>query len=282
MRRIITSLLLCSALALTAADTGKTFETYSILTPHADSLVQMAQAVGGTDSKVVFDKSSGKLMVYASPEVHATIKRLLEDINTLPNNIMLEVAVHEAGKAREAAASLGINASVAIDSSGPSGSITASPSASARSTKSDVMTSQKLLLQSGSEALIAVGKEVPFLDYFLVLGRNWGYIQQEVSIAKVGASLRVRAAVVGNTDLIAVTLTPELSGLVGNRITQIRYTNVATTVTVKNGETITIGSFGNNTAFYSKFLAGFTGGDDSQTVNITLSANIIDSSGRMK
>lgn len=271
MFRNLTITLICTSLC--AAAYGKQFETYTILTPDADALVQMAQAIGGAENKVVYDKSSGKLMVYAPASVHESIKTLLKDVNTIPHNIKLEVIVHEAGKARSAAMSAGLSGSVTISGSGGKANISAKPSVSANSSNSDVMTSQILLVRSGGEAIISVGKEVPFLSYLLVLGRNWGYIQPEIEIRKVGASLRVKAVMVGNTDLITVTLTPVLSGLVENKITMIRYTKVATTVTIRNGETITIGSFGENSAFYDKFLAGFRGGEKSTSVNITLTAN---------
>lgn len=273
MFRHLTIIFICTSLCTFAGDLGKQFDTYTILTPDADALVQMAQSIGGPENKVVFDKSSGKLMVYAPPEVHENIKALLKDVNTIPHNIKLEVIVHEAGKAGSSAISAGLSGSVTVSGSGVKTGISAKPFLSAGSGSTDVLTSQMLLVRSGGEAVISVGKEVPFLSYFLVLGRNWGYIQPEIEIRNVGASLRVKAAMVGNTDLITVTLTPVLSGLVENKITMIRYTKVATTVTVRNGETITIGSFGENSAFYEKFFAGFRSGGKSSSANITLTAN---------
>jgi type II secretory pathway component GspD/PulD (secretin) len=281
IRRLVIALVFVTITTL-AVEPGKKFETYSILTPDSDAMVSMAQAIGGSESRVLFDKASNKLLVYAAPDVHASIKKLLEQINVMPQNIMLEVIVHEAGRAVSSSASLGLKGEAVISSSGTSGKITAKPSVSAHSGRKDVMTSQKLLLQSGSAAIITVGKEVPFLSYLLVLGRNWGYIQPEVEIRKVGASLRAKATIIGNSDLLSVTLTPELSGLVGDKITRIRYTKVATTVTIKSGDTVTIGSFGNHSSFYKKFLAGYSGGDESKGVNITLTADIMEPTGRLK
>lgn len=264
-----------------AADPGNKFQSYSVMTPDTDALTKIAEAMAGPGSRVVFEKSSSKLLVYASPEAHANIQDLLKDVNIIPENIFLDVIIHEAGRYSQAAASLGLKGSVTIDSTGgTSGKFQAKPTVAARQGNSSVMTSQKLLLRSGGEAVISVGKEVPFLSHILILGRNWGYIQPEIEIKKVGASLRAKAVKIGNTDLVTVTLTPELSGLVGNRITRIRYTKVATTVTIKNGETLTIGSFGTNSAFYEKFLAGFSSGGRTKLVNITLTVNVTQPSGQ--
>jgi type II secretory pathway component GspD/PulD (secretin) len=281
LKAVITTLLLSVALTL-AQDTGKTFQNYPIFTPDVEALVKMTQSMGAKDDRILYDKSSSQILVYASPEVHANIKAILKDVNVLPKNVMLEVVIHEAGKSASAAATLGLAGKVTISRSGTHSRMSASPSISSRTSKSDQMTSQKLLLRSGSEAVISVGTEVPFLSYLLVLGRDWGYLQPEIEIKQVGASLRAKAVVVGDTDIVTVTLTPELSGLVGSKITRIRYTKVATTVSIRNGETITLGSFGNNKGFYNKFLAGFERGNKSKAANITLTANIQQPTGRIK
>ncbi len=281
LKTVITTLMLSVALTL-AQDTGKSFQNYSIFTPEVEALVKMAQSMGAKGDRIIYDKASSQLLVYASPEAHASIKVMLKGVNVLPKNVMLEVVIHEAGKSASAAATLGVAGNVTISRSGTHSKMSASPSISARTSKSDQMTSQKLLLRSGSEAVISVGKEVPFLTELLVLGRNWGYIQPKIEIKQVGASLRAKAVVVGDTDMVAVTLTPQLSGLVGSKITRIRYTKVATTVTIRSGETLTLGSFGTNKDFYNKFLAGFDSGNKSTAVNITLTANIQKPTGRIK
>lgn len=281
IKAVIVSLLLSTSLLL-AADTGKTFHNYPIFTPDVEALVKMAQAMGEKDDRILYDKTSSQILVFASPAVHANIKTMLKDVNVLPKNVMLEVVIHEEGKAARAAATLGFPTKITISRSGTQSKMTATPSISAQSSKTDSLTSQKLLLRSGGEAVISVGKEVPFLSYLLVLGRDWGYIQPQIEIKKVGASLRAKAVVVGDTDMVNVTLTPELSGLVGTRITRVRYTKVATSITVRNGETITIGSFGNNKEFYKKFLAGFDRNSKATAVNITLTATINEPTGRIK
>lgn len=281
MLKAVTIGIMLLAVTSLAADPGKKFESYPVMTPDADALVKIAEAMAGPGGRVVFDKASSKILVYASPEAHENIKGILKDVNVIPENILLDVVIHEAGKYSKTSASLGLNGSVTIDGSGVTqGKFQANPSIAARQGNSSTMTSQKLMLRSGGEAVISVGKEVPFLSYMMILGRNWGYIQPEVEIRNVGASLRAKAARIGHTDLVSVTLTPELSGLVGNKITRIRYTKVATTVTIRNGETLTIGSFGDNSSFYEKFLAGFNADGSAKLVNITLTVHVSEPSGQ--
>lgn len=274
-KRLIAALLMFIMVPFCGSGRERKFEAYTVLTPDSEPLVSMARSIAGPGDRVAFDKASSRILVYASPEVHSSIQAMLKDVNTLPRNISLTVIMHEAGSV--SAENLSVGASAASESG-----IKIRASAASRKSSETSSTAQKIVLRSGGEAVISVGTEVPFLDYLLVMGRNWGYIKAETQIRKVGASLRVKAAIAGNTDLISVTLTPELTGLSGDRITRISYTRMTTTVPIRNGETITIGSYGNNNSFYERFLAGYSGRNSGRLINITMSAAISEPTGRIK
>ena len=92
---------------------------------------------------------------------------------------------------------------------------------------------------------------------------------------QVGAFLWVQPTVLGDGTTVQVTLTPELSGLVeGGRRQRIRYKRVATTVTIRNGESQSLGEYGENSEFYDLYLAGMNQSDRSSSTRITLTVHI--------
>jgi len=123
-----------------------------------------------------------------------------------------------------------------------------------------------------------MGHEVPFYQCLVDLGVKWNYIniiEQKFEMKQVGSALLVEPAVIGRGPFISIILIPEISGVVEGRPHRIQYTRVATEVTVKDGETTTIGSFGKNSEFYSKFLVGVDGQGNQRSVQVKLTAQIL-------
>jgi len=76
--------------------------------------------------------------------------------------------------------------------------------------------------------------------------------------------------------LIRVRLTPTLSGRLENGMKQtIEFTELATEVVVRDGQTLSIGGFNQDQEFSSKFLIGRSGGSESSITDITLTPRIL-------
>jgi hypothetical protein len=137
---------------------------------------------------------------------------------------------------------------------------------------------QTLVVQSGTEGRIFVGADVPFAEWLVSRGQQWGYAEQSIKWRPVGSSLVVQPQITGGGGLITVTLTPELSCLEegSGRLERVRYTRVATQVTIADGATIDLGGVGKDQEFYNKFLVGVARGGERRSVQIQLTAHIQD------
>ncbi|MDD4873270.1 MAG: hypothetical protein PHR77_22165, partial [Kiritimatiellae bacterium] len=137
---------------------------------------------------------------------------------------------------------------------------------------------QTVVVKSGKQASIFMGHEVPFYQWLVDFGLKWNYIniiEQKFEMKQVGSALVVEPVIIGRGPLISIRLIPEISGVVDGKPHRIQYTRVATEITVKNGETVTIGSFGKNSEFYSKFLVGTDRQGNNRGVQVKLTAHIL-------
>lgn len=174
---------------------------------------------------------------------------------------------------------------------------------------SDSLVSQSLLVRSGGTGILEVVREVPMVDFFtrlrvtdylplVVRGPNRQVITllpggtfevPEFRWEKAGSELLVRPIVHG--DLITVKVVPRISAIVmanpqafqERRINSyltgadqyVEYTSLATEVTIANGATLTIGSFGNAPAEFNRNFWGFGSRSSTTAGTITLKATIV-------
>lgn len=252
------------------ARTNAFYASYELVSADAEEAVAALQQMVGAAGRLVFYRPNSRLLVYGSPDAHQMVRDSLQQLAAPRENVRIEVAFNEQGSGSSAGIGVTGQGQVTIGSGGTHGTWTLTPRLEASSGTSDSLTRQHILMQSGNEASIAVGQEVPFVQELVQWGRQWGYITREIEMRHVGAVLKVRARVIGDGPLVQVTLTPELSALVDNRAERIRYTRVATSVTVQDGATITLGSFGEHTDFYRQFLAGLNRTKQATDTQITL------------
>jgi type II secretory pathway component GspD/PulD (secretin) len=263
-----------AAASSASSSTNAYFASYGMISVDSEETAATLQEMVGDRAKLTYYKPNNKLLVYGSPEAHRILRDALRDLNAPRRNVRIEVSFDEQHNTSETAASISGSGAVVVTHAGVSGTAHITPRAESRTTATTAQTRQRLLVQSGSEASLRVGETVPFVNELIVLGRRYGYISQEVTLRNVGASLDVRARVIGDGPEVQLTLTPELSGVSSGRSQRIRYTQLATTLTVSDGEAITLASFGENTDFYRLFLAGIGRSREASSMQITLRATI--------
>jgi Flp pilus assembly secretin CpaC len=117
------------------------------------------------------------------------------------------------------------------------------------------MSNQFLVTQGGQEAGIRVAQDVPFVDYFYHYALGRGYVTQGVRWQSIGSQLGVLPVVNGNR--ITVTVTPQITALVDGRSQIVSYREMATTVTVADGQQLDLGGLnGASDDFVRNFFSG--------------------------
>jgi hypothetical protein len=264
---------LAVAIPAVAAD-DRVMQPYVLYTPEVATMVSLVESVVSPGSKVLYDKSGGRLLVLAMPEDHARVQEMLKDINQPLANIRIEVSTEEAGQ--EQLDQIGVSGSgeVVVDSDGARVEGQVTPRADSRRNRRQKDTRQSVLLQSGGEAVLRVGEEVPFAEWLVGYGHNQGYAVQAVETREVGAVLRVQARVIGNGPLISLKLTPEITGMTDGRPGTIQYTRLSTDVTVEDGQTLSLGGLTEHSEFFERFLVGVDREGRRRTLTLTVTPHI--------
>ncbi len=272
-------LISCSAWAQTPSaappsTTNAYFASYGMIAVDSEETAAALQEMVGDRAKLTYYKPNNKLLVYGPPEAHQLLREALRELNVPPRNVRIEVDFDEQRSTSATEVSVGASGGVVVTRAGVGGTVRITPRAASHTTEGTSQTRQQLLVRSGSEASLRVGEEVPFVNELIVWGRRYGYIAQEVTLRNVGASLVARAQIIGKGPLVQITLTPELSGVTTGRSRRIRFTHVATSLTVRDGEPIMIASFDEHADFYRLFLAGIGRTHDATSKQITLRVTI--------
>ena len=239
---VLLLILQSAAAAPEPAATNAVFAACGMLTVDSAETAAALQRLVGPETRLVYDKGSGSLLVFGPPAAHALLRDALRGANRPPLNVRLDVAIGEARRATAA----GVREAAAAQ------------------------TRQQLVVRSGGEAALQIGETVPFANDLIAWGHRRGLIAREVTLRRVGASLAVRALVIGDGPLVQVTLTPELSGVYTRQGDRIRFTEAATALTVRYGEEVTLASFAEHADFYRLFLAGAAPAGEQTRQQITL------------
>lgn len=205
------------------------------------------------EGKMVILPDKGKVLIQDEASVHELAAVLLADLAKPRPNVKVEVIFHEDTSASQKGADSGVrNNSVEINMMNRKSTVSRS-------------SGQFLVVQSGSSASIRVVQEVPFADYFYNHARGRGYLLTETRWRDIGSQMSVRPRVRGN--LIDVELMPQITALVDGRREIIDYRDLATTVTLANGQEVSIGGFqGAGDEFNRNF---FSGGNRSRATQST-------------
>ena len=245
----------------------------------APSTLDLMQKVVGPTGTVSLDEVNHRLVVMASDETHAQLAALLGKLNVAPKNVRIEVRFNDESTRRSSGAGVSAVGGIVLGSGGTRTTLAVLPRLENTTTVISSDVTQTLLVMSGREAVLRVGESVPYAEWLVNYGFQWGYLQERIAWRDVGASLVVEPTVIGNGPMIQVRLTPELSGLVDGNPYHVRISRVATEVTVQDGQTFQIGGLNKDEDFYSHFLVGFDRGGNQQTLNISLTPRIVSASG---
>lgn len=263
---------LCVNVRVASADAdSRVMQIYPLYTPDAAATISVVESVLGAEGRVIYDKPNVRLLVVATEEQQKNVAEILGQLNVPPANIRIEVAMDES--LQEKMLSLGVDTEgqVVIDGGNADVNATVTPHVSNRSSRRGRTMKQSLLLQSGGEAVLHIGEEVPYAEWIVNYGVSQGYFPQYVQMREVGAVLRVQARVIGDGPLISLKLTPEISGMSDSGQQTLQFTRLSTDVTVEDGQTLDLGGLSENSEFFQKFLIGLdrNGSQRALTLKVT-------------
>lgn len=243
--------------------------------PITEAIESVVRELAGAEGTVTVDPPY-RLLVVATEENHRRIAEAVRRLDQMSVNVRLTVRYSRAGQELNREASLSGSGEVVREEGITRTTIRVRPRILNESATFSEQTAQTLLVASGREGYIAVGEEVPYLVWIMDYARRCGVIEAAFEWRTVGAYLVARPDVVGEGPLIRVRLIPELRGLdLNGRSKTIRFTTVATEVVVRDGQTFTLGGWDRDAEFYSRFLVGRSSRDGTETLQITLTAEIV-------
>jgi len=258
------------------------FRAYPVYPSNAETTLELVREVIGPGGRALYDRVGSQLLVSAKPEAHQRITAILEQIDMVPRNVRLEVVIRETDRLDESGIGADVNVSKTVSPDGDSTTIHIEPRIRSRTVSGSSATRQTLVVQSGSEAVLRVGQDVPYAEWLIDIGRRYGYIEQRISMRRVGSSLRIHPQVVGQGPMVSILLTPELTGLVDGNPYRVRYAGLTTRITARDGETVSLGGTDQHREFYDKFLVGLDHAGRTRRLSITVTPRILDAPGRLR
>lgn len=271
MKRFLAVLLFSAA--ATAQNTSLKLYSVHYADPSnaAEIITMMMPSTNGLSIQAI----DRKLAIRGTPEQHATAEQMLRELDLPPKNVQINVKFDRTGANSAHEAGIRPNGPVIIRNGEIHGAFEGR--FSNRSSTSREQTTQMLVAMDKHRATLRVGERVPYLAWLTEYGFRHGYIREtHIEWLDVGSFLAVEPDIIGDGPMIRIRLIPTLSGrLKDGQEKTIQFTELATELIARDGQTVSIGGFTENQDFYSKFLVGRSGGSESSITDITLTPHIL-------
>ncbi|MCS6771907.1 MAG: type II and III secretion system protein [Kiritimatiellae bacterium] len=266
------ALLLVAQLA--AAQATSKLEIYPLNGADPQTVLEAVRFVIGPEGNATVDPSGQRLLVISTPERHALVADLMKKFAPPPRNVLIEVQIVPAARVRESGAAIEASGSIVLERTEGLGAVRFRPRVYHHSSTHSSSITQTLLVGSGRESSLAIGEEVPYLDWLLQFASDSGVIQSRVEWQRVGAFLNVQPVILGEGPEIRLRITPELRRRDGGHPARIRFAALSTDIIARDGETVRIGGLGQHSEFYSRFLVGMSGEQQIESLEIYLTPRI--------
>jgi type II secretory pathway component GspD/PulD (secretin) len=195
-----------------AADTRVT-EVHPLGLATADTAYELVQGLVSPAGRAVLDEGHNAIIVLDAPETQQAVRELLQGLQTPLPQIRIESRIvdNESGRPGKVSASGQLVASV------PPGEASGSVffNVGDGSTSSSRAAEQFVVVASGGEAFISVGKEIPYLEWFAAYGEGLGILTPGIEWREVGSRLEVKATAIDGGRKVRLRAVPQLEYLVG-------------------------------------------------------------------
>jgi len=265
---------LCLAARLGFAE--QTLVVYPLGQTEASVAAEVIRPLLSTNDQIIVDARAARLLVRAEGATQAQIAQIMKTLAVPVQNVRIDVEFDDQAQTRESGFGVSGRGQVNWPLSGgsPSGGAVVTVKGVNRTETQSHETVQSLLVASGREASLRVGESVPNIDWFMEYGRYHGVLKGQVTWQDVGSFLVVQPTVIGSGPDIRIRIIPELSGTVEGQPHRIRFASAATEVTVRAGETVSIGGLQQDDTFYSRFLFGYEKGGGTRALDIRLTPTL--------
>lgn len=250
------------------------FKVYPLAFADGAAVTQALVQVLGTPVTCILEPRRNQLLIGAPEAQHATIAGLIRQLDIPPQNVRITVGFHETVQREQFGASVEGGGVVRTDLAPGRYRLRVQPRVENVLMQGRSDTVQSLLVASGHEGFISVGEQVPYLEWLMDYGLQFGYLEQRVAWQEVGARLWVQPTVIGSGPLVRIRVVPELSGFADGRSCRIRYNRVSTEIVAQDGQTVSLGGLARDETFYSRFLVGFDSQQRVQPLSITITPHI--------
>lgn len=223
---------LCILLLSSLAWAEPQIKVFSLANRPAAATVEVVQALLKPGESVWPKSQPEQLIVKAAPERLEEIRKLLEQIDVAAPQVWLTIA--------QSASNPGSGGYVGVGG------------AQVYDGNQEVSSQQQLLVMSGEQGSITVGEDVPVVQPFWQFANGLGMIPPGVVFQRVSTGFSVQPTVVGQK--IRLRLTPWMSyfGAQGNG--RIEFSQSATSLTLNNGETVSIAASSGNQSSQNRAL----------------------------
>jgi hypothetical protein len=234
----------------------------------AEEVIPLIKIFMSPEGQVVADARTNTLIIKDYPENIARIEEFLkgQDIPmptvSITAQFLDNTATRAAGPPVRIIAGQGQWAAVVY------------PSASGTQAKSEAL---DIMVMSGSEATIAIGESVPYVQWFWTYAYNLGYITQNVVFERVATSLCVIPHVRG--DVIRLRVIPQISWFSQKEKGVIKFREAATELEMRSGDSIAIAASSSkdsviNRVLQARYVGAPAGGYGSVTAGTIESSSV--------
>ncbi|MBI5025566.1 MAG: hypothetical protein HZC12_02325 [Nitrospirae bacterium] len=207
---------------------------------NAEELEGVVKPFLSPEGRVVADKRTNSLIVKDYPANIKAIAEFLKEQDRRPQQVKIKIKYVDESNLKRIGLTINWQyrdshwavGNIAGDKKG----INIDALISAEKGRQQISGEQSLLIMSGSEGRIAVGRSIPYTDWFYWYTRNHGYLTRETRFKDVSTGFVVKPRVIGNNINIAIS--PQIN----YGTNEIIYREASTTVICKDGETVLIGS----------------------------------------
>lgn len=210
------------------------------------------------------DERLQRLIVKAYPTTLDEVQKLLEQIDVAAPQVWLTIS--QSGSRPYSAGGAGIGLT-------PRGRVVGN--AQQIQGGQQVNETQKLLVMSGEKGEITVGQDIPTVQPYWNYVNGLGLLPGSIVFQRVSTGFAVEPTVVG--DKVRLRITPWMSYISQQGNGRIEFSQAASSLTVNNGETITIGSSSGGSSSQSSSYGLILGGgyqEQASSNTITVTAEI--------
>jgi type II secretory pathway component GspD/PulD (secretin) len=243
---------------------------------------ELVQGVLSPDGRAVLDEGRNSLVVLDFPDRQEAVGKILATLQRPVPNLRIETRIVDRETGEDALVDLSGQLIIRYPRQRSGAAVYFE--ADHKKAEKNRTSRQFVVVASGGEASIFLGKEIPYQKWLFTYGRRHGIIAGETVWRQVGSRLSVRPTAIDEGRAVRLSIVPEFDYTLGGggkkkkkpgRKT-VLFTTAATELVVPVGEEVLIGGSEEQNDFYSRLLVGYDGQRRVRRVDIYLRATIVE------